>query len=185
MKKEECEEQLIAYVKVVISAIDDNERHPIHVTGVRNGDVNDDVAFWCDPEDLISADNIEGLGKIEPCSCEEPCVCCCGFDACSNPQAEEEEAPQKATFEEVEAKFEELRELVNRFDERVIICCLFEREGMLHTDILASDSVLKSDGKDSSCLSWSGARGYIKKAKDCFINNPEAIGTGVRYLLES
>lgn len=113
--------------------------------------------------------------NTQTCTPDE--ACCCDAPA---------PAPAPSTREEISAALDNLIDLIERYNGRVVVSAFFEdtEERKIRHLFKASDAVFQSEGMNTKVYGWTGACGYLLKAGECFDGHAKAIGEGVRLFLE-
>lgn len=104
-------------------------------------------------------------------------ACCCDAPA---------PAPAPSTREEISAALDNLIDLIERYNGRVVVSAFFEdtEERKIRHLFKASDAVFQSEGMNTKVYGWTGACGYLLKAGECFDGHAKTMGDGVRLFLE-
>lgn len=95
-------------------------------------------------------------------------------------------APAPSTREEISAALDNLIDLIERYNGRVVVSAFFEdtEERKIRHLFKASDAVFQSEGMNTKVYGWTGACGYLLKAGECFDGHAKTMGDGVRLFLE-
>ena len=129
----------------------------------------------------MNEDKVPVCPGCDGCSGDAPSVP--AADAAADCPAEKEPAP---TYEEVRAAYDRLEKLVDAYGDRAILQLVINNgedvDMFLHA---ANDAVPCSDGKRTDMLIWCGVRGNMLRANQCFENDVEAVGDGVKFMLRA